>query len=71
MFAEEVRRGLLCMSQRIIGSNTLIQGALPTILKLTPRSFFDDTIKIIERNAKLAFQKLKGVPGLMPVMPQV
>jgi len=70
VFAEEVRRGLLCMSQRIIGSNTLIQGALPTILKLTPRSFFDDTIKIIERNAKLAFQKLKGVPGLMPVMPQ-
>ena len=59
------------MSQRIIGSNTLIQGALPTILKLTPRSFFDDTINIIERNAKLAFQKLKSVPGLMPVMPQV
>ena len=26
VFAEEVRRGLLCMSQRIIGSNTLIQG---------------------------------------------
>jgi len=70
VFAEEIRRGLLCMSQRIIGSNTLIQGALPTILKNTPRSFYEDTIKTIERNATLAFNKLRAVPGLMPVMPQ-
>ena len=58
------------MSQRIIGSNTLVQGALPTILANTPKSFFDDTISVIEHNAKLAFRKLRGVPGLMPVMPQ-
>ena len=28
-----VRKGLMCMSQRIIGSNTLVQGALPAILR--------------------------------------
>merc|ERR1712112_113214 len=70
VFDQEVRKGLLCMSQRIIGSNTLVQGALPTILQYTPKSFFDDTIAVIENNAKLAFQKLRNVPGLMPVMPQ-
>ena len=65
-----MRKGLLCMSQRIIGSNTLVQGALPTILANTPKSFFDDTISVVEGNANLAFRKLRGVPGLMPLMPQ-
>ena len=71
VFDEEVRKGLLCMSQRIIGSNTLIQGALPTILATTPKSFFESTINIVKRNAETAYRKLKTVPGLMPVMPQV
>ena len=70
VFDQEVRKGLLCMSQRIIGSNTLVQGALPTILANTPKSFFDDTISVIQSNAKLAFRMLRGIPGLMPVMPQ-
>ncbi|XP_023346899.1 tyrosine aminotransferase [Eurytemora carolleeae] len=70
IFAQEIRKGLLCMSQRIIGSNTLIQGALPTILQNTPKSFFEETIHIIKSNADLAYKKLKEVPGLMPVMPQ-
>eukprot|EP00090_Calanus_glacialis_P032098 TRINITY_DN53259_c0_g1_i1.p1 TRINITY_DN53259_c0_g1~~TRINITY_DN53259_c0_g1_i1.p1 ORF type:complete len:524 (-),score=99.28 TRINITY_DN53259_c0_g1_i1:373-1944(-) len=70
VFDNEVRKGLMCMSQRIIGSNTLVQGALPTILKSTPKSFFDHTISVIKKNADLAFRKLRNVPGLMPVMPQ-
>merc|ERR1719350_2427921 len=70
VFDHEVRKGLLCMSQRIIGSNTLVQGALPTILKATPKSFFDQTISCVKKNADLAFKRLRNVPGLMPVMPQ-
>eukprot|EP00095_Tigriopus_kingsejongensis_P009478 maker-scaffold322_size207131-snap-gene-1.15 protein:Tk09478 transcript:maker-scaffold322_size207131-snap-gene-1.15-mRNA-1 annotation:"tyrosine aminotransferase" len=69
IFAPEVRKGLQCLSQRIIGSNTLVQGALPAILKNTPKSFFDDTINIIESNAKIAYSKLVKIPGLKPVMP--
>jgi len=69
-FDREVRKGLMCMSQRIIGANTLVQGALPTILKATPQSFFDNTIREVKRNADTAFRKLQRVPGLMPVMPQ-
>ena len=65
-----VRHGLQCLSQRIIGSNTIVQGALPRILEETPQSFYRDTLKVIEFNAKLAYDRLRKVPGLKPVMPE-
>jgi len=70
VFDQEIRRGLMCMSQRIIGSNTFIQGALPTILKKTPTSFFENAISVIKDNADLAFTKLRNSPGLIPIMPR-
>jgi len=70
VFDREVRKGLMCMSQRIIGSNTFIQGALPYILKNTPQSFFDNTINTVKKNADLAFRKLRNTPGLIPIMPR-
>jgi len=65
-----VRAGLKRLSQRIIGANTLVQGALPLILRETPASFFKETIDVVHRNAKLAYERLKAIPGLIPVMPQ-
>ena len=70
VFDHEIRKGLMCMSQRIIGSNTFIQGALPTILKNTPQSFYDNTINTVKNNADLAFRKLRNTPGLIPIMPR-
>jgi len=64
-----IRNGLQKLSQRIIGANTVVQGALPSILKETPQSFYNDTLDIIETNAQIAFEKLSQVPGLRPVMP--
>lgn len=64
-----IRKGLQCLSQRIIGANTIVQGALPSILKDTPASFFNETLDVIEANARLTFEKLSQVPGLRPVMP--
>jgi len=58
------------LSQRIIGSNTMIQGALPEILQSTPTSFFDETIAQVEENAQLAFEKLGLCAGLHPVKPK-
>ncbi|CAL1544859.1 unnamed protein product [Lymnaea stagnalis] len=66
----QVRTGLLKLSQRILGPNTLIQAALPEILKNTPQSFFDDTLKYLQTNADLFYQNLSDIPGLHPVMPQ-
>lgn len=47
ILAASVKSGLINLSQRIIGSNTLVQGALPEILRNTPNKFFNDTINTI------------------------
>lgn len=69
ILGQEVRAGLKSLSQRIIGANTLVQGALPFILKETPQSFFDATIEVVHQNAITAYRRLKAIPGLRPVMP--
>ncbi|XP_074030931.1 tyrosine aminotransferase [Leptinotarsa decemlineata] len=67
---DDVRKALNCLSQRIIGSNTLIQGALPAILKSTPQSAFDSLIGTLLRNSQIAFEGLQQAKGLTPYMPQ-
>lgn len=62
-------KGLKNMCSRIMGSNTLVQGAIPDILKNTPQSYFDSVVGILSDNAKLAFNMLKQIRGLNPVMP--
>ncbi|XP_029653064.1 tyrosine aminotransferase-like [Octopus sinensis] len=70
VFEKEIRGGLLNLSQKILGPCTLVQGALPTILKNTEKSFFDSVITIVEENAKFCHESLLRIPGLKPVMPQ-
>ncbi|XP_050510437.1 tyrosine aminotransferase-like [Diabrotica virgifera virgifera] len=67
---DDIRKALNSLSQRIIGSNTLIQGALPAILRNTPQSFFDSLTNTLALNAKVAFEELKNARGLTPFMPQ-
>lgn len=66
----EVRNGLFSLSQRILGPNTLIQAALPDILKNTPQQFFHTTVQYIQKNAELFYKRFLQIPGLKPVMPQ-
>ncbi|XP_075992447.1 tyrosine aminotransferase-like [Anticarsia gemmatalis] len=70
IISREVRRGMSNMSTRILGPNTLVQKALPRILKETPQSFFKETMCFIESQAKLACRELHKAPGLHPIMPQ-
>ncbi|KYQ56763.1 Tyrosine aminotransferase [Trachymyrmex zeteki] len=65
----EIRKGLQCLSQRIIGSNTIIQGALPKILRNTPQKFFDDVINTLYSHSKLAYNSIIKILGLKPIMP--
>lgn len=69
-FDSDIRNALGSLSQRIIGSNTLIQGAIPSILNKTSQAFHDDLINVLKSNAEVAFQKLQNVIGLNPYMPQ-
>ncbi|EAA06243.4 tyrosine aminotransferase [Anopheles arabiensis] len=65
----EVRRGLANLSVRILGSNTLVQRALPAILDNTPNDFFDDLVATLHRHAELAYKGIKQIRGLNPIMP--
>ncbi|XP_014212261.1 tyrosine aminotransferase isoform X2 [Copidosoma floridanum] len=66
---KEIRKGLQCLTHRTIGSNTIIQGALPKILKNTPQRFFDNLLQTLYAHAKLTYNYLSQIPGLKPIMP--
>ncbi|XP_076448887.1 tyrosine aminotransferase-like [Babylonia areolata] len=66
----EVRQGLMRLSQRILGPNTLVQAALPDIFANTPQDFFQSTLQYIKKNAERFYQRFCEIPGLKPVMPQ-
>lgn len=65
-----VRQGLANLSQRILGPNTLVQAAVPTILNSTPDAFFEQNLAEIEANARMAFELFSKMPGLSPIMPE-
>lgn len=67
---KDVRMGLGNLSGRILSCNTIVQGALPKILRDTPQEFFDNTVVMLKHHANVAFEVLKDVPGLWPIMPE-
>lgn len=67
---EEIRKGLFNLSVRILGPNSLVQGALPNILKNTPQKFYDELVETLQSHAEIAYQMLKQIKGVKPIMPQ-
>ena len=68
-FRDEIRPGLSRLAMKLLGPCTLVQAALPHMLRHTPQDFHERTMQIFKRNAELVFRGLNGVPGLSPVMP--
>lgn len=50
---QNLRKGLSNMSMRILGANTLVQAAIPAILRNTPQSFYDDILSTIHVGLKI------------------
>ncbi|XP_069758002.1 tyrosine aminotransferase isoform X2 [Narcine bancroftii] len=69
ILTREIRHGLVCLSQRILGPCTIVQGALENILNKTTQEFYDETNSILKSNADLCFNALAMVPGLRPIRP--
>ncbi|KAI9091884.1 pyridoxal phosphate-dependent transferase [Phlyctochytrium arcticum] len=65
----QVRKGLNSLTQLILGPTSIIQAAIPEILK-TPSSFLEKTMAQLEENAHMSRKLLTGIPGLKPVFPQ-
>ncbi len=57
------------MTTRILGPNSLVQGALPEILATTPQSYYDDVMKLLAHNADIVFDKLNNLRGIQPIKP--
>lgn len=70
IFDMSVRNGLNRLTQRLMGPNSLIQGALHDILTTVPETFYTQTMDFIYKNAKLCYERLRLVKGLKPHMPQ-
>lgn len=66
----EVKKGLVSLSQRILGPNSIVQSALKDILTNMPKSFYRETLQYIEENAKLFYELISGIKGLKPIKPQ-
>jgi tyrosine aminotransferase len=67
---QNVRQGLTRISGRNFGPNSTVQLALNDILKKTPKNFFTETSEKVHRHASLAYNLLKNVRGLKPIMPK-
>uniref|UniRef100_A0A7I4YK97 Tyrosine aminotransferase n=1 Tax=Haemonchus contortus TaxID=6289 RepID=A0A7I4YK97_HAECO len=65
----EVRKGLVALSQKIVGPCALVQGALPKVLAETPEEFFEYNRQVISKNANIVSKLLKGLDGVHCLQP--
>merc|ERR1711871_1931371 len=66
----EIHQACLRMTQLIIGSNTIIQGALPEIILNTPDEYYTNLNRTLEQHAAIMTSELNKIDGLRPVQPQ-
>ena len=58
------------LSQVIVGSNTLIQEAIPDMLFKTSPNYFATNNKILQENALFLYEQLLHISGLIPIKPK-
>lgn len=66
---KRVRAGFNDLTTRILGPNSLVQGAVPDILEKTPQSYFDNVMIYLAENANIVYTRLSRLPGLTPRKP--
>ncbi|XP_071958696.1 tyrosine aminotransferase-like [Antedon mediterranea] len=69
-FQAEVHRGLFQLTTKILGPCSIMEAALPAILKNTPKSFFENTKKTLKENADILYSGFENIPGITPIMPR-
>eukprot|EP01102_Stenamoeba_stenopodia_P007964 TRINITY_DN224_c0_g2_i4.p2 TRINITY_DN224_c0_g2~~TRINITY_DN224_c0_g2_i4.p2 ORF type:complete len:237 (-),score=29.28 TRINITY_DN224_c0_g2_i4:144-854(-) len=66
----DVRTGCHALATLLLGANSLIQSIMPSVLKETPREFYDDTQRTLQEQAFHLAKKLSEIPELHPITPQ-
>lgn len=62
--SKDMRQALVSLTQRILGPCSLLQGALPEILKVIPDTFYEKTNNLLEVNVTLAVGLLNTLKSL-------
>jgi tyrosine aminotransferase len=65
-----VLQGIKQLTQIIVGPNSLMQSALPTMIQRTPDVFYDETMDTLRQHAEFTVDRLSQVDCLTPVRPQ-
>jgi tyrosine aminotransferase len=66
----DVREGMIALSQKIVGPCSLVQGALPKILRETPESYFNHVRSVLKENADICYEAFSQIPYMHPLRPQ-
>lgn len=67
---QDIRKGIVSLSQVILGANSLVQGAIPAILQTISQSYFDSLNRTLSCSANIMFSGFSDIPQLKPVKPQ-
>lgn len=70
LFRDTIKPGLVDLSSRILGPNSVTQAALPHILSETPDCYYEDILHQLQSNAEYIYHSLLDAPGIEPTMPQ-
>lgn len=65
-----MRNGLMSLTQRTLGSCTLIQSILPKLLESEDNGHMDKAIALVQKNAEYAYNHISKMKGLKPIAPQ-
>eukprot|EP01095_Lingulamoeba_sp_RSL-Kostka_P001239 TRINITY_DN11769_c0_g1_i1.p1 TRINITY_DN11769_c0_g1~~TRINITY_DN11769_c0_g1_i1.p1 ORF type:complete len:423 (+),score=126.35 TRINITY_DN11769_c0_g1_i1:90-1358(+) len=65
----EVKKSLIKLSQVILGANSLVQAAIPTMIN-SPPEYYQNCLDILKHNANFIVEKAKNIYGLFPVVPK-
>jgi tyrosine aminotransferase len=66
---KQVREGIGRLSTLLLGANTVVQGALPEILRDTPQSHREMLVQILYNNSSFLVDRISQIRGLIPIRP--
>lgn len=55
------------MLTKVLAPSTLLQAAIPDVIKNVPDSHVAETMAVFESNSSACYSRLKDVPGLHPI----
>jgi len=69
-YIQSLRQSLTNLTTLIVGPNTLVQAALPSILHETPQQYYRELNQTLQDHARYCEKRISTIPGLKVISPQ-